>query len=124
MNLEVFKEVVRLLKEHEEKGQAAYESGVDLINFCDPISTAVGHMIGSLYGKEGKETFGWWCYEKDWGTRKDLEMRNSDGVLICDTIEDLHQWLEDMAVCDYELPKKLTEEEQMKRWDQFFNEEF
>jgi hypothetical protein len=124
MNLEVFKEVVRLLKEHEEKVKAAHESGVDLINFCDPISTAVGHMIGGLYGKEGKETFDWWCYEKDWGTRKDLGMRNSDGVLICDTIEDLHQWLEDMVVWDYELPKKLTEEEQMKRWDQFFNEEF
>ncbi len=111
MNLEVFKEVVRLLKEHDEKVNAACGLNVDLINFCDPVTTAVGHLIGSLYGKEGKETFDWWCYEKDWGARKDLEMRNSDGVLVCDTIEDLHQWLEDMAVWDYELPRKLSDEE-------------
>lgn len=120
MNLEVFKEVVRLLKEHEENVNAAYKLNVDLINFCDPISTAVGHMIGSLYGKEGKETFYWWCYEKEWGTRKDLEMRNSDGILVCDTIEDLHQWLEDMAVWDYELPKKMSEEERTEMLRKFF----
>jgi hypothetical protein len=122
MNLEVFKEVVRLLKEHEDKVDAAYKANVDLINFCDPITTVVGHLIGSIYGKEGKETFDWWCYEKEWGTRKDLEMRNHDGELLCDTIEDLHQWLEDMAVWDYELPKKITDEERLKIFKNIFGE--
>lgn len=121
MNLEVFKEVVRLLKEHQENVNAAYKVGVDLIDFCDPIASAVGHTIGSLYGKEGKETFDWWCYDKEWGTRKDLEMRNSDGVLVCDTIEDLWQWLEDMAVWDYELPKRMTDEEREEIIKQIFN---
>ena len=121
MNLEVFKEVVRLLKEHEEKIDSAYKSGVDLINFCDPIATAVGHMIGSLYGKEGQETFNWWCYEKEWGARKDLEMKNSEGELLCDTIEDLHQWLEDTAVWDYDLRPKMSEEERKKILEEMFN---
>jgi len=121
MNLEVFKEVVRLLKEHEENVNAAYKAKVDLINFCDSVSTVVGHLIGSLYGKEGKETFDWWCYEKEWGTRKDLEMRNHDGDLLCDTIEDLHQWLEDTAVWDYELPHKMTTEEREQLFKQIFN---
>ena len=122
MNFEVFKEVVRLLKEHDEKVNAAYKLNVDLTNFCDPVSTVVGHLIGSIYGKEGKETFDWWCYEKEWGTRKDLDMRNSDGELLCDTIEDLHQWLEDMAVWDYELPKKMSNEEILENFKNLFEQ--
>ena len=55
MNLEVFKEIVQLLKEQQEKLDTAYKAGVDLINFCDPMSTAVGHLVGSLYGKEEKD---------------------------------------------------------------------
>lgn len=122
MDREVFKEVVRLLKDQNEKINSAYKSGVDLINFFDPISSAVSHLIGSIYGKEGKETFDWWCYDKEWGTRKDLEMRNSEGDLVCDTIEDLHQWLEDFAVWDYKLPKKLSEEERMDIFKSMFGE--
>lgn len=121
MNLEVFKEIVQLLKEQQEKLDTAYKAGVDLINFCDPMSTAVGHLVGSLYGKEGKETFDWWCYEKDWGTRKDLEMRNHDGDLLCDTVEDLHQWLEDNAVWDYELTRKMTDEERANILKEMFS---
>ena len=61
MKLEVFKEIIRLLKEQELMVDNAYKAGIDLVNFFDPISTTVGHLIGSIYGKEGKETFDWWC---------------------------------------------------------------
>ena len=104
MNLEVFKEVVRLLKEHEEKVDTAYKANVDLVNFCDPITTAVGHLIGSLYGKEGKDTFDWWCYDKQWGTRKDLEMRNHDGELLCDTIDRKSTRLNSSHVSESRMP--------------------
>lgn len=120
MTLKVFKEVVKLLKEQNDSIDVAYKAGVDLVNFCDPVSTAVSHMIGALYGIEGRETFEWWCYEKEWGTRADLNMTDSKGLPLCETIEDLHQYLEDTAVWDYDIKEPIPLEERMKVFKQIF----
>ena len=111
MNIKVFKEIVSLLKKQGEDDIAVYKLGIDMINFIDPISSAISHLIGAYYGVEGKETFDWWCYEKDWGTRKDFDMTDVDGNILCKTIEELHQYLEENRVDDYRLPKKLTAKE-------------
>jgi len=111
MKLEVFKEIIRLLKEQELMVDNAYKAGIDLVNFFDPISTTVGHLIGSIYGKEGKETFDWWCYDKNWGERIDLTITDGDGNELCKTIEELHQYLEENKIDDYELPRYMTKEE-------------
>ena len=121
MTLSVFTEVVRLLKEQEQKVDAAYDSGVDLINFTDAYSAIIAHLIGSIYGKEGKETFEWWCYDKEWGTRKDIKMTNADGIVVCETIEDLHGYLENYIVYDYELPTKKSLEEMQKAVEQMLS---
>ena len=122
MTLEVFKEVVRLLKEQSDRDSAIYKIGVDLSEFESPLQTVVSHLIGSLYGKDGKETFEWWCYEKEWGTKTDLEMTDSEGNLMCETIEDLHQYLEDTISLDYELPRKYTDEERLEIFKEFFKQ--
>ena len=71
-------------------------------------------MIGSYYGKEGKETFDWWCYDKNWGERTDLTMTDKDGNELCITIEELHQWLEENKTDDYNLPYQMTDEERTR----------
>ena len=111
MKLEVFKEIVGLLKEQQEKLDTAYKAGIDLINFCYPLEQVISLLIGSYYGKEGKETFNWWCYDKNWGERIDLTMTDKDGNELCRTIEELHQWLEENKTDDYELPHYMTKEE-------------
>ena len=112
MKLEVVIEVVRLLKEQTEKDNKIYNLfNIDLSEFVSPLQTVIGHLIGSIYGKDGSDTFDWWCYEKEWGTRKDITMTDSDNNVMCETIEDLHQYLEDTIKLDYELPKKYTAEE-------------
>ena len=111
MTLDIFKEVIRLLKEHSDKDRALYNLGVDLSDFDTPLQMAINHLIGPIYRNEGKETFDWWCYEKDWGTRTDLTMTDSENNIMCESIEDLHQYLEDTIAYDYELPKKYTSEE-------------
>ena len=111
MKLEVFKEIIGVLKKHQSKIDAAYKAEIDLINFCDPLEQVISLLIGSYYGKEGKETFNWWCYDKNWGERIDLTMTDKDGNELCRTIEELHQWLEENKTNDYELPHYMTKEE-------------
>lgn len=113
MKLEVFKEIVAKLKEQDEILDKTYKAGIDLTNLLDPVQSAITHLIGSIYGKEGLETFDWWCHEKEWGTRADMTMTNKDGTELCQTVEDLHRWLEENVVDDYKLPKRLTDEERL-----------
>ena len=120
MKLEVFKEIVGLLKEQQEKLDTAYKAGIDLINFCDPLEQVISLLIGSYYGKEGKETFNWWCYDKNWGERIDLTMTDKDGNELCRTIEELHQWLEENKTDDYELPHYMSTEERIETIKKLF----
>lgn len=113
MKLEVFKEIVAKLKEQDEILDKTYKAGIDLTNLLDPVQSAITHLIGSIYGKEGLETFDWWCYEKEWGTKEDMIMTDEDGNELCKTIEDLHRWLEENVTDDYKLPKRLTDEERL-----------
>jgi hypothetical protein len=114
MKLEVFKEIVDKLKEQDEILDKTYKAGIDLTNLLDPIQTTVSHLIGSIYGKEGLETFDWWCHDKEWGTRKDTTMTDDNDNKLCETIEDLHKYLEENATGDYNLPKRLTAEERLE----------
>ena len=113
MKIKVFKEIVVKLKEQDEILDRVYKTGIDLTNLLDPLQSVVSHLIGSIYGKEGLDTFDWWCYEKEWGTRKDFKMTDKDGNELCKTIEDLHIYLEQNLVNDYKLPMKLTDEERL-----------
>jgi len=113
MQLEVFKEIVDKLNEQSKVLDKTHEAGIDLTNLIDPAQSAITHLIGSIYGKEGLDIFDWWCYEKEWGTREDITMTDKDGNELCKTIEDLHAWLEDHAADDYKLAKKLTDEERL-----------
>ena len=99
---EVFERIVFELKEQEESLDSAYKSGIDLINFTNPYESVISMLIGSIYGNEGKETFDWWCYEKNFGERTDLTMTDKDGNELCRTVEELHQYLEENQTDDYE----------------------
>jgi len=120
MKIDVFKEVVRLLKLQNDRDTAIYGMGIDLTEFESTLQFVITHLIGSLYGEDGKCTFDWWCFDKEWGTRTDLTMTDADGNIICETIEDLYQYLEDNVTSDYTLPKKYTDEERLEILKQMF----
>ena len=110
---EVFERIIFELKEQQQKLDKAYEAGIDHINFTGSYESVITMLIGSIYGQEGKETFDWWCYEKNFGERTDLTMTDKDGNELCRTIEELHQYLEENKVNDYYLSKYqiMTDEE-------------
>jgi hypothetical protein len=121
MKLKVFKEIIVKLKEQDEILDKTHDAGIDLTNLLDPIQTVVSHLIGTIYGKEGLETFQWWCYEKEWGTRDDITMTDDAGNKLCQTVKDLHKYLEENAIEDYKLTKKLTDEERLAILKNMFN---
>jgi len=124
IKLEVFERIVLELKEQQEKLDKAYEAGIDHINFTGPYESVISMLIGSIYGQEGKETFDWWCYEKNFGERTDLTMTDKDGNKLCRTIEELHQYLEDNKVNDYYLSKYeiMTDEERKDLLNQLMSD--
>ena len=124
IKLEVFKRIVLKLKEQGESMDKAYKAGIDLINFTGPYESVISMLIGSIYGQEGKETFDWWCYEKDFGKRTDLKMTDKDGNELCRTIEELHQYLEENKVNDYYLSKYqiMTDEERTSLLNQLISD--
>ena len=121
---EVFERIVLELKEQQEKLDKAYEAGIDHINFTGPYESVISMLIGSIYGQEGKETFDWWCYEKNFGERTDLTMTDKDGNELCRTIEELHQYLEENKVNDYHLSKYqiMTDEERTALLNQLMSD--
>jgi len=124
IKLEVFERIVLELKEQQEKLDKAYEAGIDHINFTGPYESVISMLIGSIYGQEGKETFDWWCYEKNFGERTDLTMTDKDGNGLCRTIGELHQYLEDNKINDYYLSKYeiMTDEERKDLLNQLISD--
>lgn len=121
MDIEVFKKVVEQLKITQERSRSLAKLGVEVYSITDELISAISHLIGAYYGKEGLETFEWWCWDKEWGTRTDLRMKAANGEVICETIEDLHQYLEDTGnPYDYKLPVPLTHEERMNYMETIF----
>ena len=124
IKLEVFEKIVLKLKEQGESMDKAYKAGIDLISFTGPYESVISMLIGSIYGQEGKETFDWWCYEKNFGERTDLTMTDKDGNELCRTIEELHQYLEENKVNDYYLSKYqiMTDEERTSLLNQLMSD--
>ena len=124
IKLEVFEKIVLKLKEQGESMDKAYKAGIDLISFTGPYESVISMLIGSIYGQEGKETFDWWCYEKNFGERTDLTMTDKDGNELCRTIEELHQYLEENKVNDYYLSKYeiMTDEERKDLLNQLMSD--
>jgi len=122
MKLDVFKEIVAQLKLMDEKENKLYESGLDIYNFNDNYQFVITHLIGSIYGHSGLETFQWWCYDKNWGAREDITMKSQDGAELCRTVEELHEYLEKNKKDDYDILVPIHQKEFDKIHNAFINE--
>lgn len=113
MEFRTFESIIQLLKDHSKKTSDLYTLGIDLIQYAEPLEIVISHLIGTIYGQEGKEWFEWWCYDKNWGENKELTAHDEHGNRICETIEEIWKYLEEIKVADYTLPKELTTEERL-----------
>ena len=122
MKKEVFLESLRLLKSAKETEDKLYDAGIDPVNITDNLHQIVMHLFGSIYGDEGLDTLFWWVYDKDFGTRTDLNMTDQDGVVLCETPEQLYDYLEENKTDDYKLAPVITDEERMAIFKSVFGQ--
>jgi len=114
MKYEVFEHIVHQLKKQSDLEHEVYKVGLDISNVTDGLHGIITHLIAAYYGTDGEETFSWWCYEQERGARKDMTMTDQDGNLLCETMEDLHAYLEENKTDDYVIKRPMTEDERLK----------
>ena len=92
MQLEKFKKIIDSIRESSDRTQQLYKLNVDLIGYDDKLYEAINIMFEDIYGTQGNEWIGWFCYENDYG-RHDLQAFDGDNR-ICQTVEDLWEYIE------------------------------
>lgn len=115
MKLEVFKELLKKLKEQDEKIDAAYKLEIDLINFSDGYTTIIAILLNMYYGKEGKEWIDWYLYDRNPKDKKSATDKN--GKPICYDEESLWKEVEQCRKDnkeEYSLPIPMTTEQRQK----------
>jgi len=93
MNLKQLKEVIETLKDLSDNESKMYGLGLDMIEYVNPYHNLINTLLDSIYTEESCEMFYWFCYEKDFGRKKDLGAWDENGKEICQEIEGLHKHL-------------------------------
>ncbi len=86
--------MVLLLRKNQEMVTAFSKLNLDITELQDKLHKVISFCVQEIYGKDGLETFEWWCYDKNWGNRDDLKMYDGEKKEIpSKTIKDLHSFL-------------------------------
>jgi hypothetical protein len=95
MTYEKFLKVVLSLQKQDAQYSILYKNGVDLIEFTELYHIIIDALIEEIYGKEGLDWFGWFCYENKFG-QGGLEAFDENKNRICYSHESLWQFLESL----------------------------
>ena len=123
MKYKVFKEVITKLQEIQEKSRSLYKLGIDLSNYIeDDYSEIITLILKSHYGLNGEDMISWWLYED---VEKVLYENDSDKIVReLKTISQLWEYVEELRNSEdfkeYELPKKISDEERMNMLKEMF----
>jgi hypothetical protein len=103
IDLKTFQHIIYLMSNSDDKLNKLNELDIDFGELFEPLYSIISHLIGSIYGCEGLDVFNWWCFDKEYGIRKDITMKSKNGKILCETIEELHQYLEYNKLNDYSI---------------------
>ncbi len=93
MTYERFLKIITEIEKQDKLVSALYDLKVDLIDWTDPYSSIIGELIKEIYGEEGYDWFGWFCYETDFGN-KEVGAWGENGNPICYDVKSLWEYLE------------------------------
>lgn len=94
MKFKTFESIIKRLKTQSDEVSKLYSMKIDLIEFIDPYHTIISDMLKEEYGSEGIDWWNWFCYERDFGTRTDLEAFDADNNPICRDVKELWELME------------------------------
>ncbi len=97
VSFEQFKACIESIKEENEYVGKCSELGLYIFEnlHCE---YALVKLLDSLFG--GYENVDWWCYEKDYGSRADLDVTINGTVVPTETVKDLYKLVCDMHECE------------------------
>lgn len=115
MTYKVFEELIKRINTVDAKVSAAYDLGIDVINFSDDYNTISSILLTEYYGQEGAGWVEWFIYEKE--NNPDLKAHDADGNEICYDLKSLWEYVEELRKAPDFLgvddEPKLTEEEKI-----------
>lgn len=94
MNKEEFVKLLATYKQCLDNVSSLYDVGVDLMEskYALPLESLMTTMCDAVYTAEGVDWIDWYMYETDFQSRK-MEAWD-DEQLICQTVEDLYDYIE------------------------------
>lgn len=97
MNKEQFIDILKKIELLREQNNEYSKFGIDLLESPYPVAVTSYKIIDmffeAIYGKEGLDWIEWFIYENDFGRNK-YEAWDEDNKLICQTIEELYEYVE------------------------------
>ena len=103
MTFESFFNIIDCYKRGSEMISDLRDLGFDLMEgkfqLSDILFEQLQNSIRSIYGEEGLDWVEWFIFENDYGDKK-MSAHDENGVLICQTYEELFLYLEtNLSLC-------------------------
>lgn len=96
MEKTVFFNMIEELEKRDNKTKTLYLLGVDLTELDSPFESVIRNLMIECFGVDGEDMISWWCYEKDFGKREDLTCQDKDGNLICQDLDGLYEYIQNL----------------------------
>lgn len=93
MEYSEFLKIINILKKASDQIDVLEDNGINIYDFVEPFHTIVDILIKTIYGEDGVDWFGWFCYENDFGEGT-LTATDNDNNPIAYSIESLWALLE------------------------------
>lgn len=92
MDLNTFKEVVKLITNEHEKSRKLYELGIDLIEYAEDYNKLVEILLKEVFDEFRVDLIYWWLYEN---TEKVITFNNTQHDVT--SIEDFHNFITNIS---------------------------
>ncbi len=89
MQLQTFKEVIKLIKKEDEVASLTYANGIDMTACLEHSNKVIELLLHEIYGEFGADLIFWWLFED---VKK--EIIDNDKFIKVKTIEEIHSYLE------------------------------
>jgi hypothetical protein len=125
MKYQIFSNIINKIEETNLRTNQIYSLGVDLTEVTDGLHSIISSLLGAYYGQAGLDWIDWWCYDKEFGKREDINAWDKDKNEICRNLFELWEEVEKNRSEGetYEEKAPMTKEEREQIIKNLFNQQ-